>query len=104
MTTAYGDDENNPVTKSPLLLQVGGKDMAGQLSGIHGAHMGHIEYISTDNTNQTIPWVAKVNDDGSTTEFVSSDAKQPVTGQKRAMDCITVTTAPLTPSIPRRRR
>ena len=88
VTTAYGDDENNPVTKSLVLVHVGGEDMAGHLSGIHGAHMGRIEYIATDNTNQTIPWVAKVNDDGSTTEFISSDAKQPVTGQKRVMDCI----------------
>jgi nitrate/TMAO reductase-like tetraheme cytochrome c subunit len=88
VTTAYGDDENNPATKSLVLVHVGGRDMAGHLSGIHGAHMGRIEYIATDNTNQTIPWVAKVNDDGSTTEFVSSDAKQPVTGQKRVMDCI----------------
>ena len=88
VTTAYGDDENNPTTKSLVLVHVGGSDMAGHLSGIHGAHMGHIEYIATDKTNQTIPWVAKVNDDGSTTEFVSPDAKQPVTGQKRVMDCI----------------
>jgi nitrate/TMAO reductase-like tetraheme cytochrome c subunit len=88
VTTSYGDDENNPVTRSVVLLHVGGRDMSGRLSGIHGAHMGHIEYIATDATNQTIPWVAKVNDDGSVTEFVSSDAKQPVTGQKHQMDCI----------------
>jgi len=88
VTTSYGDDENNPVTKSLVLMHVGGKDLAGHVSGIHGAHLGRIEYISTDETNQTIPWVAKVNDDGSTTEFVSSDAKQPVTGEKRVMDCL----------------
>jgi len=88
ITTAYGDEESNPATKSLVLLHVGGKDMAGHVSGIHGAHMGRIEYIATDNTNQTIPWVAKVNDDGSTTEYVSSDAKQPVSGEKRVMDCI----------------
>ena len=88
VTTSYGDDENNPVTRSLVLLHVGGKDISGRLSGIHGAHMGHIEYIATDATNQTIPWVAKVKDDGSVTEFVSSDAKQPVTGEKHMMDCI----------------
>ena len=88
VTTSYGDDENNPVTRSLILLHVGGKDASGRLSGIHGAHLGHIEYIATDATNQTIPWVAKVNDDGSVTEFVSSDAKQPVTGEKHVMDCI----------------
>jgi hypothetical protein len=58
------------------------------LSGIHGAHLGHIEFIATNDTNQEIPWVAKVNDDGSTTEFVLSDAKSPVSGQKHLMDCI----------------
>jgi nitrate/TMAO reductase-like tetraheme cytochrome c subunit len=88
VTTAYGDDETNPATKSLVLLHVGGKDLAGHLSGIHGAHLGHIEYISRDTTNQTIPWVAKVSDNGSITEYVSSDAKQPVTGEKRVMDCL----------------
>jgi hypothetical protein len=32
--------------------------------------------------------VAKVNDDGSTVEYLSSDAKTPATGKKRVMDCI----------------
>jgi nitrate/TMAO reductase-like tetraheme cytochrome c subunit len=88
VTTSYGDEENNPATKSLVLIHVGGQDAAGRRSGIHGAHLGQIEYIATDDTNQTIPWVAKVNDDGSTTEYVSSDAKQPVTGEKRVMDCL----------------
>jgi nitrate/TMAO reductase-like tetraheme cytochrome c subunit len=86
--TSYGDDENNSVTHTLVLVHVGGRDMSGHLSGIHGAHLGHIEFIATDNASQTIPWVAKVNDDGSTTEFPSSDAASPATGQKRLMDCI----------------
>src|SRR5258708_26324171 len=88
MTKLYGDALNNSVTKSLVLLYVGGRDMSGRLTGIHGAHLGHIEYTATDATNQTIPWVAKVNDDGSTVEYLSSDAKQPVSGQKHQMDCI----------------
>jgi hypothetical protein len=32
--------------------------------------------------------VNKTNEDGSTTEFVSTDQKESVTGQKRVMDCI----------------
>jgi hypothetical protein len=86
--TLYGDDEKNSVTRTLVLLHVGGRDQFGKLSGIHGAHLGHIEYIATDTTHQTIPWVSKINADGSTTEFVSSDAKGPVTGQKRVMDCM----------------
>ncbi len=50
--------------------------------------MGHIEYIATDSNHQTIPWVGKTNDDRSVTEFVSTDAKGPITGQKHVMDCI----------------
>jgi nitrate/TMAO reductase-like tetraheme cytochrome c subunit len=84
----YGDDEKNSVTRTLVLVHVGGRDQFGRLSGIHGAHLGHIEYIATDTTHQTIPWVSSVNADGSTTEFVSSDAKQPIAGQKRLMDCM----------------
>lgn len=86
--TSYGDDEKNSMTKSLIMLHVGGRDTCGHLSGIHGAHMGHIEYIATDSNHQTIPWVSKTNEDGSVTEFVSSDAKGPITGQKHVMDCI----------------
>ncbi len=67
----------------------GGGDAFGHLSGIHGAHLGKIEYIATDLNHQTIPWVGKTNEEGgSVTEFVSSDAKGPVLGEKRVMDCI----------------
>jgi len=86
--TAFGDDENNSVTRSLVLIHVGGQDLSGRLSGIHGAHLGHIEFIPKDATNQTIPWVAKVNDDGSSIEYVSSDEKAPAGGEKRLMDCI----------------
>jgi nitrate/TMAO reductase-like tetraheme cytochrome c subunit len=88
VTTAFGDDENNSVTRSLVLIHVGGQDLSGRLSGIHGAHLGHIEFVPKDATNQTIPWVAKVNDDGSSIEYVSSDEKAPAGGEKRLMDCI----------------
>jgi NapC/NirT cytochrome c family, N-terminal region len=86
--TSYGDDEKNAMTKTLVLLHVGGREANGALSGIHGAHLGHVEYISTDADHQTIPWVASIHADGSQTVYVSSDAKGPVTGQKRTMDCI----------------
>jgi nitrate/TMAO reductase-like tetraheme cytochrome c subunit len=88
VSSSYGDDEKNSVTQTLALVHVGGRNSFSQLSGIHGAHMGHIEYVSTDSTLQTIPWISKKNDDGSVTEFVSSDAKGPVTGERHTMDCI----------------
>lgn len=86
--THYGDDEKNSMTRTIALLHVGGRDAAAHLSGIHGAHLGHVEYVATDPARQTIPWVAKTNDDGSVTEFISADSKLPVTGQRHIMDCI----------------
>jgi len=83
---SYGDDEKNSLTHTIVLLHVGGRDQFGNLSGIHGAHLGYIEYISTDSEHQTIHWVGKTSADGSVTEF--TDVKGPVTGQKRLMDCI----------------
>jgi hypothetical protein len=88
VTTSFGDDTANARTSSITLLHVGGSDVFGHLSGIHGAHMGKIEYIATDTTNQTIPWVRKTNADGSVTEFLASGAKAPASGALRTMDCI----------------
>ncbi len=86
--TSYGDDEKNSITRTIVLLHLGGRDSLSNLSGIHGAHLGHIEYIATDKGRQQIPWVKKWNNDGSTTEYVSSDAKGAVQGERRVMDCI----------------
>jgi nitrate/TMAO reductase-like tetraheme cytochrome c subunit len=86
--TSFADDEKNSMTYTLVTMHVGGRDSFSRLSGIHGAHLGNIQYIATDSTNQTIPWVSKTKDDGSVTEFVSTDAKGPPIGQKRVMDCI----------------
>src|SRR5579883_1902249 len=87
--TSYGDDEKNSVTHSLVLLHIGGHDQLGHLSGIHGAHLSRIEYIATDANNQTIPWSARMNDDGSITEYLSSDAQgRPIRGEKHRMDCL----------------
>jgi hypothetical protein len=85
---SYGDDERNSQTFSLTLLHVGGRDSSGRVSGIHGAHMGKIQYIATDTTNQTIPWVGKTNDNGSLTEFLEAGTNGPVDGQKHLMDCM----------------
>jgi predicted CXXCH cytochrome family protein len=84
----YADDITNTQTSSVTLMHVGGQDAFGHLSGIHGAHMGKIEYLATDTTDQTIPWVRKTNPDGSTTDFVTSGSTAPKPGQMRVMDCI----------------
>jgi hypothetical protein len=86
--TSFADDEKNSLTRTLVLLHLGGRDSLSHLTGIHGVHLGHIEYIAADSKRQTIPWVSRQNPDGSKTEFVTSDVTGPVKGDLRVMDCI----------------
>jgi predicted CXXCH cytochrome family protein len=88
VTQSFADDSANTQTSSVTVLHVGGEDALGHLSGIHGAHLGKIEYIATDTTDQSIPWVRKTNPDGSTTDFIASGASVPNIAHPRVMDCI----------------
>lgn len=87
--SSFADDEANTETQSVVLLHLGGRDSLSHLTGIHGVHLGHIEYIATDESRTTIPWVSKRNDDGSNTVFTSSalNGKEPQ-GEHRVLDCI----------------
>ncbi len=85
----FADDEKNTETQTVVVLHLGGMDSLSQLSGIHGTHLGHIEYVATDESRTTIPWVQKRNADGSETVFATADAGTGVPkGERRVMDCI----------------
>ena len=72
-----------------MVLHLGGRDSLSHLSGIHGVHLGHIEYIATDPTRTAIPWVQKRNEDGSETVFATPATGNGVPqGERRVMDCI----------------
>ena len=87
--SSFADDEKNTETQTVLVLHLGGRDSLSHLSGIHGVHLGHIEYIATDPTRQTIPWVQRRNSDGSETVFTSIPSGSGVPkGERRLMDCI----------------
>ena len=87
--SSFADDEKNTETQSVVVLHLGGQDSLSHLSGIHGVHLGHIEYIATDPTRTTIPWVQKRNVDGSETVFAASALNGAVPqGERRVMDCI----------------
>jgi len=88
VTESFADDAANTQTSSVTVLHVGGDDALGHLSGIHGAHSGKIEYVSSDANDQVIPWVRKTNPDGSTTDFLASGASVPDVAHPRVMDCI----------------
>jgi nitrate/TMAO reductase-like tetraheme cytochrome c subunit len=85
----FADDEKNSQTQTVVVLHLGGRESFSHLTGIHGVHLGHIEYIATDSTRTTIPWVQKRNDNGSTIDFLSSTANGVAPkGERRVMDCI----------------
>jgi nitrate/TMAO reductase-like tetraheme cytochrome c subunit len=86
----YADDEGNTLTKSVLLMHIGG---GGRGPGIHGVHVAEgvdIEYAATDEKRQNIAWVRYRDAAGKATEYFAPGvkpedvAKLPV----RTMDCI----------------
>jgi nitrate/TMAO reductase-like tetraheme cytochrome c subunit len=86
--STFADDEKNTETQTVLVLHLGGEDSLSHLTGIHGVHLGHIEYIATDPTRTTIPWVQKRNPDGSETAFSTTPGGAVPQGERRVMDCI----------------
>lgn len=87
--SSFADDEQNTETQTVVVLHLGGVDSLSHLTGIHGVHLGHIEYIATDDSRTTIPWVQRRNPDGSETAYEASSlsGKMPQ-GERRVMDCI----------------
>jgi len=87
--STFADDEKNTETQSVVVLHLGGRDSLSHLTGIHGVHLGHIEYIATDPTRTAIPWVQKRNENGTETVFATAAAGSGVPqGERRVMDCI----------------
>lgn len=87
--SSFADDEQNTETQTVIVLHLGGQDSLSHLSGIHGVHLGHIEYIATDPTRTTIPWVQRRNPDGTETVYAASALKGAMPqGERRVMDCI----------------
>jgi nitrate/TMAO reductase-like tetraheme cytochrome c subunit len=87
--SSFADDEKNTETQTVVVLHLGGQDSLSHLTGIHGVHLGHIEYVATDPIRTKIPWVQKRNVDGSETVFATAAAGSGVPqGERRVMDCI----------------
>jgi len=87
--SSFADDEQNTESQTVLILHLGGEDSLSHRTGIHGVHLGHIEYIATDPTRTSIPWVERTSPDSSKTAYAASalNGAQPQ-GERRVMDCI----------------
>lgn len=91
----YGADEKSTLRQVRLLVKVGGGNpKTGKATGIHW-HMNlgnEIEFISSDDRRQIIPWIRMKDANGNFTEYVAGNAnlssEQIEKSEKRRMDCI----------------
>jgi hypothetical protein len=95
MFNHYAYDEKNSLRQTRMLINVGGgSPTTGQVAGIHW-HMNianKVDYISTDDRRQVIPWVRIQDRNGNVVEY--HDRTRRLTQQqidsfgKRRMDCV----------------
>jgi nitrate/TMAO reductase-like tetraheme cytochrome c subunit len=82
----FADDETNTLSKTVLLMKIGGGNHG---IGIHGTHLGpgvKIRYVATDEKRQNIPWV-EYNGPNRKTLYVAADPKVKEE-DVREMDCM----------------
>lgn len=90
-THFLADETNTPFTVRMLLKVGGGDPNHGPVGGIHW-HMSlanKVEYITTDERRQVIPWVRFTDDKGTVTEYRTADFKDdPAKHTIRKVDCM----------------
>jgi len=90
----FADDLHNTQTSIYLILKTGGgAKREGLGRGIHWHIVNKVEYYSTDELDQEIPYVRISNDDGTTTEYVDVESgfDKSTLDESRlvTMDCVT---------------
>jgi nitrate/TMAO reductase-like tetraheme cytochrome c subunit len=92
--TRFADNLDNTRSSSYLIMKTGGgAKREGLGRGIHWHIVNKVEYYTTDELSQDIPYIRIYNDDGTTTEYVDVDSsfdKSSVDeSQLKTMDCVT---------------
>jgi hypothetical protein len=101
----YSEDESNSETVTTLQVHVGGgSDKMGIPTGIHW-HMNvanEIEYITTDDKRQVIPYIRLKDRDGNVREYFAEGVtpEQLAKGERRRMDCMDCHNRPSHPMSP----
>jgi nitrate/TMAO reductase-like tetraheme cytochrome c subunit len=101
----YADDEKNTESTTTLNVHVGGgSDRLGIATGIHW-HMNvanKIEYITTDDKRQVIPWVKMTDRFGNVREYTAEGVTPAdlAKGETRTMDCVDCHNRPAHPMDP----
>ena len=89
----YGNDEKNTESITKMMVHIGGgSERLGVGSGIHWHMNGanKIEYVTTDDKRQTIPYVKLTDPQGNVREFRTAEVTddQLAKGERRRMDCM----------------
>ncbi len=91
--THANDVANTPLSTYLLLKTGGGTKREGLAQGIHWHIENKVEYLATDATEQTIPYVRVTYDDGTTKDFIDVspgiDISQASSKGFKKVDCIT---------------
>jgi hypothetical protein len=90
----FQDDISNSLQNIYLVLKTGGgAKQQGLGRGIHWHIVNKVEYFSTDQQNQNIPYIRVHNDDGTTSEYLDVTAGIEINdipaSELKIMDCIT---------------
>jgi len=85
----YADDAQNSETVTGLLMKIGSPG-GGPGSGVHRHISLDIEYVTTDEKRQSIPYVRVRDDRGAVREFTADGTTQEqiAGGTRRQMDCV----------------
>jgi hypothetical protein len=86
----YADDETNSETTTILQMYVGSASSSGRSIHWHADPAVRIEYVATDNTRKTIPFVQVTDAKGQVKEYVTPKTGEQTlsAGVRRTMDCI----------------
>jgi len=87
------DRSNTPISIYLILKTGGGSKRLGLGRGIHWHIENQIQYLATDNSEQSIPYIRILEDDGTFTEYVELgsglDSSTINSDELKEMDCIT---------------
>lgn len=90
----YLVDEANTSYSVDLIMKTGGgTEREGLGQGIHWHIQNEVQFVSTDNLDQTIPYIRVTNDDGSVDEYIDVESEFDTSAvdesSLKTMDCIT---------------
>ena len=85
----YADDEANAETITVMQMHVNATPSSAHAIHWHADSDVRVEYVSTDEDRQTIPYVKVTDAKGNATEYLAADATDQTigAGRRRVMDC-----------------